>query len=422
MLQVITGGKMPISVLMPALSPTMKEGKLTNWLKKEGDIIESGDALCEIETDKATMEVEAVDDGILGKIIVSEGSEGVEVNTTIAIILEEGEKAENLQKVISASSLASELNTEMKNKSEQSFNDLSISKSERVYASPLARRIADQVGIDLSSLTGSGPNSRIIKQDVENAVAASNSSLANNENSLPSVHKKLDNFVEEPNSTVRNVIASRLQISKQTIPHFYLTIDCKIDELLDMRKKLNNSPQAGEKKYKITINDIVVRAVALALRKVPKVNSMWTKKAIRILNDVDISIAVDTPNGLITPIVRSADDKGLAEISEEVKELAYRAREGKLRPEEFQGGGFTISNLGMYGVKNFAAIINPPQSCILAVGAAEERPVAVNGEVVVASIMNLTLSVDHRSVDGAVGAEFLGIVKRLIEDPLTMLL
>ena len=413
---------MPISVLMPALSPTMKEGKLTNWLKKEGDIIESGDALCEIETDKATMEVEAVDDGILGKIIVSEGSEGVEVNTTIAIILEEGEKAENLQKVISASSLASELNTEMKNKSEQSFNDLSISKSERVYASPLARRIADQVGIDLSSLTGSGPNSRIIKQDVENAVAASNSSLANNENSLPSVHKKLDNFVEEPNSTVRNVIASRLQISKQTIPHFYLTIDCKIDELLDMRKKLNNSPQAGEKKYKITINDIVVRAVALALRKVPKVNSMWTKKAIRILNDVDISIAVDTPNGLITPIVRSADDKGLAEISEEVKELAYRAREGKLRPEEFQGGGFTISNLGMYGVKNFAAIINPPQSCILAVGAAEERPVAVNGEVVVASIMNLTLSVDHRSVDGAVGAEFLGIVKRLIEDPLTMLL
>ena len=413
---------MPISVLMPALSPTMKEGKLTNWLKKEGDIIESGDALCEIETDKATMEVEAVDDGILGKIIVSEGSEGVEVNTTIAIILEEGEKAENLQKVISASSLASELNTEMKNKSEQSFNELSISKSERVYASPLARRIADQVGIDLSSLTGSGPNSRIIKQDVENAVAASNSSLANNENSLPSVHKKLDNFVEEPNSTVRNVIASRLQISKQTIPHFYLTIDCKIDELLDMRKKLNNSPQAGEKKYKITINDIVVRAVALALRKVPKVNSMWTKKAIRILNDVDISIAVDTPNGLITPIVRSADDKGLAEISEEVKELAYRAREGKLRPEEFQGGGFTISNLGMYGVKNFTAIINPPQSCILAVGAAEERPVAVNGEVVVASIMNLTLSVDHRSVDGAVGAEFLGIVKRLIEDPLTMLL
>ncbi len=413
---------MPISVLMPALSPTMKEGKLSNWLKKEGDIIESGDALCEIETDKATMEVEAVDDGILGKIIVSEGSEGVEVNTTIAIILEEGEKAENLQKVISASSLASELNTEMKNKSEQSLNDLSISKSERVYASPLARRIAYQVGINLSSLTGSGPNGRIIKQDVENAVAAGNSSLANNENSLPSVHKKFDSFVEEPNSTVRNVIASRLQISKQTIPHFYLTIDCKIDELLDMRKRLNNAPQAGEKKYNITINDIVVRAVALALRKVPKVNSMWTKNAIRILNDVDISIAVDTPNGLITPIVRSADDKGLAEISEEVKELAYRARKGKLRPEEFQGGGFTISNLGMYGVKNFAAIINPPQSCILAVGAAEQRPVAVNGEVVVASIMNLTLSVDHRSVDGALGAEFLGIVKRLIEDPLTMLL
>ena len=419
---------MSVQVLMPALSPTMTEGTLANWLKKEGDNVESGDVLCEIETDKATMEVEAVEEGTLCKIIVAAGTEGVPVNTPIAIILEEGESAADIPNMLVAPSATA---------TRPAFTEpvaavptaapvqaAAEPNKSRVFASPLARHIAEQAGVDISGINGSGPYGRIVKRDIEAAIAngvsaftpaaASAHALANVESS--------GGYTEVPNSTIRNVIASRLQRSKQTVPHFYLTVDCQIDKLLSMRKTMNAAAPEGDKGYKITINDFVVRAVALALRQVPEANVTWTDTAIRIFNNVDVSVAVATPNGLITPVVRRADEKGLVIISAEVKDLAARGRDGKLMPEEYQGGGFTISNLGMFGVKDFAAIINPPQSCILAVGAGEQRPVVKDGALAVATVMCCTLSVDHRSVDGAVGAQFLAAFKRMIEEPLTMIL
>jgi pyruvate dehydrogenase E2 component (dihydrolipoamide acetyltransferase) len=416
---------------MPALSPTMTEGNLAKWHKKEGDSVASGDVLCEIETDKATMEVEAVDEGILGKILVPEGTEGVAVNAPIAIILEEGESTADIGDVAAAPAptpapAAAPTVKAAASPPSQAAAEGNIPeakhKGSRVFASPLARRIAEQKGIDIAALSGSGPNGRIVKADVEAAVSGGLPAVATAVAPPPAVIEGAGGYTEVPHSTMRKIIAARLQESKQTVPHFYLTIDCRIDELLAMRKKLNAAAPEGDGGYKISVNDFVVRAVGLALRQVPEANASWTETAIRLYNDVDVAIAVAIPGGLITPVVRRADEKGLATISGEVKDLAGRGRDGKLMPEEYQGGGFTISNLGMFGIKDFAAIINPPQSCILAVGAGEPRPVVKDGALAVATVMTCTLSVDHRSVDGATGARFLAAFKRMIEEPLTMML
>jgi pyruvate dehydrogenase E2 component (dihydrolipoamide acetyltransferase) len=415
---------------MPALSPTMTEGTLANWLKKEGDNVESGDVLCEIETDKATMEVEAVEEGTLGRIIVAAGTKGVPVNAPIAIILEEGESAADIPDTAAApptaalGSAAPKPVAPVQTASPALVQNATKPSKLRIFASPLARRIAEQVGVDISDINGSGPNGRIVKRDLEAAIAVgvpaitSTAALAQ----APSIVEGSGGYTEVPNSTMRKVIASRLLEAKQTVPHFCLTVDCQIDALLSMRKTMNTAAPEGDKAYKVSVNDFVVRAVALALRQVPEANATWTETAIRLFNDVDVSVAVATPNGLITPVVRRADEKGLLTISGEVKDLAARGRDGKLMPEEYQGGGFTISNLGMFGVKDFVAIINPPQSCILAVGAGEQRPVVKDGVLAVATVMCCTLSVDHRSVDGAVGAKFLAAFKRMIEEPLTMIL
>ena len=421
---------MSVLVLMPALSPTMTEGTLASWLKKEGDLIESGDVLCEIETDKATMEVEAVEEGTLGKIIVAAGTEAVAVNSPIAIVLEEGDSAADIPSMLATKSavtpgmVAHETVASVPSATPSSVQVANTLNKTRVFASPLARRIAEQGGVDISVLNGSGPNGRIVKQDVDAAIANGVSAIASLETSAKasSVAEKSGGYREIPNSTMRKVIASRLLESKQTVPHFCLTVDCQIDALLSMRKTMNAAASEGGKSYKISVNDFVVRAVAMALRRVPEANATWTESAIRFFNDVDVSVAVATSNGLITPVVRRADEKSLVSISDEIKGLAARGRDGKLLPEEYQGGSFTISNLGMFGVKDFVAIINPPQSCILAVGAGEQRPLVIDGSLAVATVMSCTLSVDHRSVDGAIGAKFLTAFKRLIEDPLTMIL
>lgn len=286
-----------------------------------------------------------------------------------------------------------------------------------MFASPLARRIATDKGLDLKAISGTGPHGRIVKRDVENAkpsaASASGGAVATPGFALP----ESGSVTEIPNSTMRKVIATRLQEAKQTIPHFYLSVDCRIDALLDMRKTLNAAAPEGDGAYKLSVNDLIIKAVAKGLVEVPAANAMWTDEAIHQFNTVDISVAVATPSGLITPIIRHADHKGLAAISNEIKELAGRAKDGKLMPEEYTGGGFTISNLGMFGVKDFAAIINPPQSCILAVGAGEQQPIVVDGQLAVGTVMTCTLSVDHRSVDGAVGAQFLAAFKRIIENP-----
>lgn len=417
---------MPVQILMPALSPTMTEGNLAKWLKNEGDAVKSGDIICEIETDKATMEFEAVDEGIMGKILVPGGTSGVKVNQPIAVLLLEGEDASAVMAapaavVASAPAPAVEI------------VPVAIPSSvpaaptgDRVIASPLAKRIAKDANLDLKSVKGSGPHGRIIKADVDSAIAAGPAKPAVSApvaapaaKAAPAVASPFEPAFESiPNTSMRKIIARRLTEAKSTIPHFYLSIDCELDSLLKTRAELNGRSDA----YKLSVNDFVVRAVALALKKVPAANASWGDEAIKRYIDVDVSVAVATPTGLITPIVHHADHKGLAQISNEMKSLAAKARDGKLKPEEFQGGGFTISNLGMFGVKDFAAIINPPQGCILAVGAGEQRPIVKNGALAIATVMTCTLSVDHRVVDGAVGAEFLAAFKKLIEDPLSMLL
>ena len=433
---------MPIQILMPALSPTMTEGKLATWLKSEGDAVAAGDVLCEIETDKATMEVEAIDEGTLGKILVAEGSEGVAVNTPIAVILEDGEDAAALEGMTAAAAPTPQT-PETPQMPEAPPEPAAApvtppapampaaAAGERVFASPLARRMAEKAGLDLASIAGSGPHNRIVKHDVEAVLAGgvARPAAAPPRSAAPTASPVSAPggapgaaYTEVPNTTMRKVIAERLSASKREIPHFYLTIDCEVDALLALRKDLNAKSPEGDGAYKISVNDFVVRAVALALRQVPEANATWTDAAILRYTAIDISIAVATAGGLITPIIRGADNKGLAAISGEMKDLAERARDAKLMPEEYQGGGFTISNLGMFGIKEFAAVINPPQSCILAVGKGEQRPVVKDGALAIATMMTCTLSVDHRSVDGAVGAEFLAAFKPLIEEPLTMLL
>ena len=427
---------MPIEILMPALSPTMSEGTLARWLKKEGDPIKSGDVIAEIETDKATMEFEAVDEGTLGKIIVPGGTAGVKVNQPIAVLLEEGEDSSALAAVKAAPAAAQAAAPAPTASSAPAPAPAAPSAptakaGDRVFASPLAKRLAAEAGLDLKAVQGTGPHGRVVKADVEAAVKggikaapaaaapAAAAAAAPKAAPAPAAANPFEPAYEEiANSSMRKVIARRLTEAKQTVPHFYLTIDCEVDALLKVRAELNGRSDA----YKLSVNDFVIRAVALALRKVPAANASWGEEAIKRYTDVDISVAVATQNGLITPIVRHADHKGLAAISNEMKELAGKAKDGKLKPEEFQGGGFTISNLGMFGIKEFAAIINPPQGCILAVGAGEQRPVVKNGALAIATVMSCTLSVDHRVVDGAVGAEFLAAFKKLIEDPLSMLL
>ncbi|HIJ62156.1 MAG TPA: pyruvate dehydrogenase complex dihydrolipoamide acetyltransferase [Rhodospirillaceae bacterium] len=414
---------MPIQILMPALSPTMSEGNLARWLKKEGDPVKSGDILAEIETDKATMEFEATDEGTLGKILVPDGSQGVKVNQPIALLLEEGEDAASLAAPLAAkAALAPAAPAVAASAAAPPVVPPAVSAGDRVFASPLARRLAREAGVDLTSVKGSGPHGRIVRADVEKAPsppkAASPTPGAPAPKPVPAVPDIGPAYTEQPLSSMRKVIARRLTEAKQTVPHFYLTIDCRLDKLMALRADLNGR---GDD-YKLSVNDFVIRAVALALRKVPAANASFTETAIRLYSEVDVSVAVATPNGLITPVIRHADHKGLAALSNEMKSLAGKARDGKLKPEEYQGGGFTISNLGMYGIREFSAIINPPQGCILAVGAGEQRPVVVDGALAVATMMSCTLSVDHRVVDGAIGAEFLAAFKKLIEEPLTMLL
>jgi pyruvate dehydrogenase E2 component (dihydrolipoamide acetyltransferase) len=377
------------------------------------------------------MEFEAADEGILGKILVAAGTQGVKVNEPIALLLEEGEDASALaivvapkQAVAAAAPPVAAMPPVAAAVPSQPL--VAASPTQRIFATPLAKRIAKEAGLDLKALAGSGPHGRIIRADVDKAVAdgprpppVAAPITAPVAKPVPAAVPDIGPaYTEVPLSSMRKVIAKRLSEAKQTVPHFYLTVDCRIDKLLALRGELNGRSDD----YKLSVNDFVVRAVALALRKVPAANASFTETAIRLYSDVDISVAVATPNGLITPIVKHADQKGLAAISNEMKSLAGKARDGKLKPEEFQGGGFTISNLGMYGVREFAAIINPPQGCILAVGVGEQRPVVTNGALAVATVMSCTLSVDHRVVDGAIGAEFMAAFKKLIEEPLTMLL
>ena len=422
---------MPIEILMPALSPTMTEGTLAKWLKSEGDAVAAGDVIAEIETDKATMEVEAVDEGVLARILVPGGTEGVKVNQPIALLLEEGEDKSALAgfkaggKPVAPASVAPAA-IQAAPAAMSSHAPAAAAKDARVFASPLARRMAQQAAVDLARVKGSGPHGRIVKADVEAALGSGAGAMrapppATAAPSGPGARALADAlgmaYTLQPHSNMRRTIARRLSESKQTVPHFYLTVDCVIDELLAGRKRMNEQHD-----LKISVNDFVIRAVALALKKVPAANASWDEDGVLLYRHADISVAVATPNGLITPIVKEADSKGLSAISTEMKDLAVRARDGKLKPSEYQGGSFSISNLGMFGVREFAAIVNPPQGCILAVGAGEQRPVVKNGALAVATVMSCTLSVDHRVVDGAVGAEFLQAFKRLIEDPLSMLL
>ena len=425
---------MATNILMPALSPTMTEGNLARWLKQEGDRIKAGDVIAEIETDKATMEVEAVDEGILGRILVPAGTQGVKVNDVIAVLVEAGEAVPAAGAAPKAAAAPAATPAPVAAPVAAAPAPVAAPASgDRVFASPLARRMAAQAGVDISKIAGSGPNGRIVKADVDAALsrgpapasaaapAAAPAPIAAPRPAAPVAITAPHTAV--PNSSMRKVIARRLAESKATIPHFYVSTDVEIDALLKIRADLNaRSPKDGPGAYKLSVNDLVIKATAVTLRRFPNVNSMWTEDAILQLHDVDISVAVSIPDGLITPIVKGADIKGLAAISNEMKDLAARAKSGKLKPEEFQGGGFSISNMGMYGVRDFAAIINPPQAGILAVSAGEQRPVVKNGALAIATVMTLTLSVDHRVIDGALAAEFLQTLKRNIEDPLSLML
>lgn len=420
---------MPINVTMPALSPTMTDGTLAKWLKAEGDAVEAGDVIAEIETDKATMEVEAVDEGIIGKIIVEAGTENVPVNDVIAVLLEDGESADDIGDV-SAAAPAPAAKAEAPTTTETPKPEQKVAPSTpaakpaggRVFASPLAKRIAADKGIDLSTVQGSGPRGRIVKADVEGMQAGASAAPSAAPQATVPADAKVNvygmAYREIPNNNIKKVTAKRLLESKQTVPHFYLTVECQLDSLMAARKEINDKAN-GE--YKLSVNDFIIKASAMALKAFPDANVSWTDEAVHQYLHSDISVAVATPNGLITPIIRNAEEKGLRQISDEMKELAGRAREGKLKPEEFQGGSFSISNLGMFGVKEFSAIVNPPQSCILAVGAGEQKPVIVNGEVQIRTVMSVTLSTDHRSVDGAVGAQWLQYFKQYIENPVSML-
>jgi pyruvate dehydrogenase E2 component (dihydrolipoamide acetyltransferase) len=472
---------MPINILMPALSPTMEEGTLAKWLVKEGDTISSGDVIAEIETDKATMEVEAVDEGKVGKILVSEGTQGVKVNETIAVLLEEGEDASAIgsgaarAETPSPSTDTSKEPTpvvrdapgpgpaegygraDVKSPPEStpkgngaagapasSGETSARGAGERVFASPLARRLAREAGIEISAIRGSGPHGRIIRRDVEEAkekgVAAPQPQAAKPQPSAPQApapaaaprgmsDEQIRKFFDEgsfevvPHDNMRKVIARRLTEAKSTIPHFYLTVDVTLDPLLKLRGQINAAAPVKDNKpaFKVSVNDMVIKALALALQRVPEANVTWTEGGMLKHRHSDVGVAVAIPGGLITPVIRKAEQKTLSTISTEMKDFAKRARERKLQPQEYQGGSTAVSNLGMFGIKDFSAVINPPHATILAVGAGEQRAVVKDGAVGVATIMSCTLSTDHRAVDGALGAELMAAFRDLIENPMGML-
>jgi pyruvate dehydrogenase E2 component (dihydrolipoamide acetyltransferase) len=437
------------NILMPALSPTMEEGKLSRWLVKEGDTVKSGTLLAEIETDKATMEFEAVDEGTIGKILVPEGSEGVKVNAPIAVLLDEGEKMGEVNIPAAMDDIKAAVKAEVKAEAKEAPKaeapkvapaaapaPAPANDGKRLFVSPLARRIAAQKGVDLSGLIGTGPHGRIVKSDVENAkpgaakpaaAGAPASGTPSGFAALPDakLFYKAEDYTEVPHDSMRKAIAKRLTSAKALIPHYYLTIDCNLTSLMAVREALNAAaPKNKEKQaaYKLSVNDFVVKASAMALVRHPDVNASWTETSIIKHKHADVGIAVAIPSGLITPIVFAAETKGLAQISNDVKELAGKAKDKKLKPNEYEGGSFSVSNLGMFGIKSFTSIINPPQSCIIAVGAGEERAIVVNGKIEVATMMTVTMSCDHRVVDGATGAKFLQTFKQFIEEPASMLL
>jgi len=423
---------MPIEILMPALSPTMTEGNLAKWTVKEGDKIKSGQVIAEIETDKATMEVEAVDAGVIGKIVIPAGTEAVKVNALIALLLEDGEDKkvlETYQPKAAAPSATAAPAASAPAAAAPAAAPAPVAapapmaaSGGRTFASPLAKRIAANEGVHIANVPGSGPHGRVVKSDVEAFIASGGAAKG-------VVRRNPVDTTAIPNNNMRKVIAKRLTESKQTVPHFYLSLDIELDRLLDLRAQLNGAADLAAKKqgkeakaaYKLSVNDLVIKATALAMKDVPAANASWTDAAILQYNNIDISVAVAIDGGLITPIVKNADQKTVITISGEMKDLASRAKAGKLQPEEFQGGGLSISNLGMYGISNFAAIVNPPQGCILAVGAGAEKVVVKGGKMEVANVMTVTLSVDHRVVDGAVGAEFLQAFKRYCEAPALLL-
>lgn len=445
---------MPINILMPALSPTMEKGNLAKWLKKEGDKIKSGDVIAEIETDKATMEVEAVDEGILAKIVVEAGAQDVAVNALIGIIAAEGEDVKAAASgggadpapapaaVAAAAPAPAAAVPAPAAPAAATAPAASGASGARVFASPLAKRIAKEAGINLAAVKGTGPHGRVVMADVEAAKsgggakiipmpgaaapapAAAPAAIA----SGPSADavKKLfadGSYEEVPHDGMRKTIARRLLESKQTVPHFYLTIDCELDALLALREQINKAAPVKEGKpaYKLSVNDMVIKALAMSLRAVPEANVSWTDNAMLKHKHADVGVAVSIPGGLITPVIRDACHKTLSTISNEMKDLAARAKARKLKPEEYQGGTTAVSNLGMFGVKDFAAIVNPPHATILAVGAGEQRPVVKNGQLAVATVMSVTLSTDHRAVDGALGAELMQAFKGYIENPMGML-
>ncbi|EEZ33041.1 pyruvate dehydrogenase complex dihydrolipoamide acetyltransferase [Brucella sp. NF 2653] len=446
---------MPINITMPALSPTMEEGNLSKWLVKEGDKVAPGDVIAEIETDKATMEVEAVDEGTVAKIVVPAGTEGVKVNALIAVLAEEGEDVAAAAKGAGAAPKAEAPKEEPKPaeakkeaaapaaapapaRSEQPAAAPAANKGERVFASPLARRIAKDAGVDISAVKGSGPHGRVVQRDVEAALASGGAKAVSAQAESAAAPKPMSDdailkLFEEgsyevvPHDGMRKTIARRLVESKQTVPHFYLTIDCELDALLALRSQINAAaPMLKTEKgevpaYKLSVNDMVIKATALALRDVPEANVSWTEGGMIKHKRSDVGVAVSIPGGLITPIVRHAESKTLSAISNEMKDMARRARDCKLKPEEYQGGSTSVSNLGMFGVKDFAAIINPPHATIFAIGAGEERAVVKKGEIKVATVMSVTLSTDHRAVDGALAAELAQAFKRHIENPMGML-
>ncbi|PAY05475.1 pyruvate dehydrogenase complex dihydrolipoamide acetyltransferase [Bradyrhizobium sp. UFLA03-84] len=453
---------MPINILMPALSPTMEKGNLAKWLKKEGDKVKSGDVIAEIETDKATMEVEAVDEGTIAKILVPEGTQDVPVNDVIAVMAGDGE---DVKAAASAGAAPAAKPAEAPKPAAQAAPAAAPAPSAapapqpaaapapapqpaaapaaqanghaRVFSSPLARRLAKEAGIDLSRITGTGPHGRVIARDVDDAKsgkglkAPAAAPAAAGPSIAPSMSDKQILALFEPGSYeivphdgMRRTIAQRLTASVQNVPHFYLTIDCDIGKLLAAREEINAAaPKDKEKKplYKISVNDFVIKAMAVALQKIPNCNVSWTEGGMLKHKHSDVGVAVAMPGGLITPIIRKAETKTLSTISNEMKDFAARARARKLKPEEYQGGTTAVSNLGMYGINHFTAVINPPHASILAVGTSEERPVVRGGKIEIANIMSVTLSCDHRAIDGALGAELIGAFKQLIENPVMMM-
>ena len=425
---------MPIEILMPALSPTMEEGTLSKWLVKEGDTVSSGDLLAEIETDKATMEFEAVDEGVIGKIMVAEGTEGVKVNAVIAALLEDGESAGNISAAAATPAVAPAPAAESAAPAAVSPTPAPAAPpakdGNRVFASPLARRIASDKGVDLTTMTGSGPRGRIVKADVEGASAApaAVSATAPTAAAMPTsasadaVAKMYADreYTEIPLNGMRKTIAARLTEAKQTVPHFYLRRDINLDALLSFRGELNK--QLAARDVKLSINDFIIKACALALQSVPDANAVWAGDRVFNLKPSDVAVAVAIEGGLFTPVLKDADVKSLSALSAEMKDLATRAKDRKLAPHEYQGGSFAISNLGMFGIDNFDAVINPPHGAILAVGAGKKKAiVGPDGDLMVATVMSVTLSVDHRVIDGALGALLLNAIVDNLENPMGML-